>query len=113
MSARRAHRMEAPLNQMKPPSLLLASASPRRSELLRQMGVAFTVVRSEVPEVAPEHLSPVETAEINAYRKARATAKRYPDLVVLGADTIVSLGTTLYGKPFDLADAEPSLVRPA
>lgn len=93
------------------PSLILASASPRRSELLREMGVDFTVVRSQVPEVAPEHLSPVETAEINAYRKARATAKRYPDMIVLGADTIVSLGTTVFGKPIDMADAERMLAR--
>ncbi len=103
--------MEAPLNQMKPPSLLLASTSPRRSELLRQMGVSFTVVRNLVPEVAPEHLSPVETAEINAYRKARATAKKHPDALVLGADTIVSLGAAIFGKPVDMADAEQMLAR--
>ena len=60
---------------MRLPPLILASASPRRSELLRQMGVEFTVIRSDIPEVAPEHLSPAETAQINAYRKARATAK--------------------------------------
>ena len=92
-------------------SLILASESPRRSELLREMGVNFTVVRNRVPEVAPEHLSPVETAEINAYRKARATAKKYPDLVVLGADTIVSLGNAIFGKPLDMADAEQMLAR--
>jgi septum formation protein len=103
--------MEAPLNQTKPPALILASASPRRSELLREMGVPFTVVRGQVPEVAPEHLSPVETAEINAYRKARATAKKHPDSVVLGADTVVSLGTTVFGKPTDIADAEQMLAK--
>jgi septum formation protein len=75
------------------------------------MGVPFSVVRSQVPEVAPEHLSPVETAEINAYRKARATAKKHPDSVVLGADTVVSLGTTVFGKPRDMADAEQMLTR--
>src|SRR5262245_3943428 len=103
--------MDAPLNQMKMPALILASASPRRSELLREMGVNFTVVRNQVPEVAPEHLSPVETAEINAYRKARATAKQYPDALVLGADTIVSLGTVLFGKPVDMPDAEQMLAK--
>ena len=103
--------MDAPLNQTKPPALILASASPRRSELLREMGVPFTVVRGQVPEVAPEHLSPVETAEINAYRKARATAKKHPDSVVLGADTVVSLGTTVFGKPTDMADAEQMLAK--
>jgi len=103
--------MDAPLNQTKPPALILASSSPRRSELLREMGVPFTVVRGQVPEVAPEHLSPVETAEINAYRKARATAKKHPDSVVLGADTVVSLGTTVFGKPTDMADAEQMLAK--
>lgn len=103
--------MEAPLNQTKLPALILASASPRRAELLRQMGVPFTVVRAEIPEVAPEHLSPVETAEINAYRKARATAKKHPDSLVLAADTIVSLGTEIFGKPADAADAERMLAK--
>lgn len=103
--------MDVPLNQIKPPALILASASPRRSELLREMGVPFTVVRGRVPEVAPEHLSPVETAEINAYRKARATAKKHPDSLVLGADTVVSLGTAVFGKPIDMADAEQMLAK--
>lgn len=103
--------MDAPLNQMKPPTLILASASPRRAELLRQMAVPFTVVRTQIPEVAPEHLSPVETAEINAYRKARATAKHHPDSPVLGADTIVCLGTEVFGKPVDAADAERMLAK--
>jgi len=103
--------MDAPLNQAKLPALILASASPRRSELLQQMGVPFAVVRAAVPEVAPEHLSPVETAEVNAYRKARATAKQHPDSLVLGADTIVCLGTEIFGKPVDAADAERMLAR--
>lgn len=103
--------MDAPLNQVKMPALILASASPRRSELLREMGVSFTVVRNHVPEIAPEHLSPVETAEINAYRKARATAKQHPDAFVLGADTIVSLGNTVFGKPMNMADAEQMLAK--
>ncbi len=103
--------MDAPLNQTKLPALILASASPRRSELLREMGIPFMVVRGQVPEIAPEHLSPVETAEINAYRKTRATAKKHPDALVLGADTVVSLGTTLFGKPTDMADAEQMLAK--
>ena len=103
--------MEAPLNQTRPPVLILASASPRRSELLREMGVPFTVVRGQLPEIAPEHLSPVETAEINAYRKARVTAKKHPDSLVLAADTIVSLGTAIFGKPVDMADAEQMLAK--
>jgi septum formation protein len=93
------------------PALILASASPRREEMLRGLGVEFMVVRSAVPELAPEHLSPAETAQINAYRKARATAKRFPDRLVLGADTIVSLGPDLFGKPRNVGEAERMLAR--
>ncbi len=103
--------MDAPLNQAKLPTLILASASPRRSELLREMGIPFTVVKADIHEVAPEHLSPVETAEINAYRKARAVAKKHPDMLVLGADTVVSLGTEQFAKPVDMADAERMLAK--
>jgi septum formation protein len=103
--------MDAPLNQAKLPTLILASASPRRSDLLREIGVPFTVVKADIHEVAPEHLSPVETAEINAYRKARAVAKKHPDTLVLGADTVVSLGTEQFAKPADMADAERMLAR--
>lgn len=103
--------MDVPLNQTRLPTLILASASPRRSELLSGMGVPFTVVKADVHEVAPEHLSPVETAEINAYRKARAVAKHHPDMLVLGADTVVSLGVEQFAKPADMADAERMLAK--
>jgi septum formation protein len=93
------------------PSLVLASVSPRRAALLGEMGVPFTVVRSHVPEIAPEHLSPFEIAQINAYRKAWATAKQQPDRLVLGADTIVTLGSDVFGKPINKEDAERMLVR--
>ena len=96
---------------MKLPALILASASPRRAELLRGLGVEFTVLTSDAPEVAPEHLSPSETAQINAYRKARAVAKQLPDRLVLGADTVVGLGNELFAKPADMADAERMLAR--
>jgi len=91
--------------------MILASASPRRKELLAELGVEFTVVRSDVAELEPEHLSPAETAQINAYRKARVTAKRFPDQLVLGADTVVGLGAELFGKPRNTADAERMLAR--
>jgi septum formation protein len=103
--------MKPPLNQTRLPSLILASASPRRSDLMREMGVPFVVMKSDAPEVAPDHLSPAETAQINAYRKARVVAKQHPDSLVLGADTVVSLGTELFAKPADMADAERMLAK--
>jgi septum formation protein len=91
---------------MNAPLLILASASPRRSDLLRQAGYEFVVMPSAVEEVHSEDLSAGEVAQINAYRKARAVSKKHPDAVTLGVDTVVSLGSRLFGKPTDLADAE-------
>ena len=91
------------------PPLILASASPRRSELLRQLALDFTVVPSDAPEVHDDQLTAREVSQLNAYRKARAVAKKYPDALVLGADTLVYLGTTLFGKPANLEDAHRML----
>ena len=95
----------------KRPALILASASPRRSELLKQIGLPFRVARVRADEVAPAHLSPAEIAMINAFRKARAAVPRYPDKIVLGADTVVSLGTAVLGKPADRKEAEQMLAQ--
>jgi septum formation protein len=93
------------------PSLILASASPRRSELLGQLKVEFRVLPGSVPEAAHEHLSPQEICQLNAHRKARVVAKRIPDALVLGADTLVFLDTLILGKPADLAEARAMLAR--
>ena len=87
------------------PVLILASASPRRLELLRQLGLEFKVVASEVPEIHHDDLSAGEISQINAYRKARAVAKRFPDALVLGADTLVWMDSALFGKPKTLEEA--------
>jgi septum formation protein len=87
------------------PPIILASASPRRAELLRELGVEFVVVPSDAPELHDEQLTARELAQINACRKAHFVAKNHPDALVLGADTLVYLGTTLFGKPSTLADA--------
>ena len=96
---------------MKPPPLILASASPRRTDLLRQCGVKFQIDPAGVNEVAEEHLSAGETARINAYRKARAVAKKHPEALVLGVDTVVALESALFGKPLSLSEAEEMLWR--
>jgi len=89
----------------RPPSLVLASASPRRQELLARLGVAFTVVPSDIPEEHPAAPPPEAIAAV-ALAKARAVALRLPsDAVVLGADTEVVLDGRLLGKPRDAADA--------
>lgn len=87
------------------PSLILASSSPRRAELLRQLTLNFKVVPSSIAEIHHDQLSVREAAQINAYRKARSVAKKYPDTLVLGADTLVCLDMTLFGKPASLEEA--------
>ncbi len=87
------------------PPLVLASGSPRRAELLHQMGYEFRVVPSEAAEIHHEQLTAREVSQINAYRKARAVAKKFPDALVIAADTLVYLEQTLFGKPADLEDA--------
>jgi septum formation protein len=87
---------------MKLPSLILASKSPRRSELLRQCGLEFRVVPSDAAELHHDQLTAREISQINAYRKARTVAKKFPDALVIAADTIVNVDNLLYGKPSDL-----------
>ena len=94
---------------MKLPSLILASASPRRAELLGYLGIDFAVEPSSARESADEHLTPEEICMLNAWRKARAVAKKHPDRLVLGADTIVCLGSTIFGKPRNMAEARRTL----
>src|SRR3954462_7311829 len=91
------------------PQLILASTSPRRSELLRELNLEFQVLPGRVDEIHPEHLTPHEICQINAYRKARAVAKKHPDSLVLGADTLVALGSEIFGKPRDHTEAHQML----
>lgn len=95
---------------MKQP-IILASASPRRAELLRELNVEFQVVPSDAPEVMDEFLSPFEVCQLNAHRKARKVAKKFPDRLVLGADTLVFLGNEILGKPATKAEAQSMLER--
>jgi septum formation protein len=87
------------------PPLILASASPRRGELLRQLSLDFKVVPGDVPEIHHDQLTARELSQVNAYRKARCVAKKFPDALVLAADTLVCLDTVLFGKPPTLEDA--------
>lgn len=90
---------------MKRPPFILGSTSPRRAQLLRELEYEFTVLPSDAEEVDSRQLTARELAQINAYRKARAVAKKHPEAVVLGSDTVVYLGTRPYGKPRDMKDA--------
>jgi septum formation protein len=94
---------------VKLPPIILASSSPRRAELLRQLELEFQVLPSDAAEIFDGQLSPLELCQLNAHRKARAVAKKIPDALVLGADTLVFLDRKIFGKPRDLADARRML----
>ncbi len=99
----------APLRRRGLPPLVLASASPRRTELLAQLGLRFRVAPARVTEVLASHLSPRELSLLNAGRKARAAARRFPNALILAADTLVCLGVRQFGKPATRAAAARTL----
>jgi septum formation protein len=96
---------------LKLPPLILASASPRRDSLLRELELTFKPVISDATEVQNEQLTASELSQLNAYRKARAVSKRFPDMLVIGADTVVYLDTMAYGKPRSMEEAGEMLSR--
>lgn len=85
--------------------LVLASASPRRQELLRNAGVAFTVQPADIDETPLTGENPRACAERLAREKALAVWRTRPQDVVLGADTIVVIDGLILNKPSDAADA--------
>jgi septum formation protein len=91
--------------------LILASASPRRHELLAQLGIPFSVVTAAVTEFEDGSADPRSLVAHNAALKADWVSERHPDAIVLGADTTVFLGGEVLNKPRDAADARAMLRR--
>jgi septum formation protein len=91
--------------------LILASASPRRRELLARLGLPFTVVEASVIEDEDPELDPRLMVARNAARKADWVAERHPAAWVLGADTTVCIDGHALNKPADLAEARNMLRR--
>jgi septum formation protein len=89
--------------------LILASASPRRSELLRNANIAFTVQPAHVLEEPLPNERPLDYAQRLARDKARTIFARHPNDAVLGADTVVVVDAHLLEKPTDERDAERML----
>ena len=85
--------------------LILASRSPRRSELLRSLGLDFEVSPSKVDEITDSERSPEQNATNIARDKARWVARQNPGSYVLGADTMVVLDQEIIGQPADEEDA--------
>jgi len=85
--------------------VVLASASPRRRDLLNLIGIAHEVRPANIDETMRPRESPRRYAERLAREKASATATRDPDLITIGADTVVVIDRKVLGKPADTADA--------
>jgi septum formation protein len=89
--------------------LLLASASERRRELLRRAGVEFQTEIAQVQELTGAGMPARKLCLLNAQLKATEVAARFPDRIVLGADTIVSFDGRIFGKPRDAAEGRAML----
>lgn len=89
--------------------MILASASPRRRELLTQVGYTFEVIPSSVEEDM-ESGTPQEIVKYNALIKAQDIAREHTTDIVIGADTIVTVDGKIFGKPKTKAEAEDMLM---
>ncbi len=87
------------------PPLILASASPRRRELLSEMGFTFQVEPARVEEVHDPTAPLLRLTRENAALKAWEVSERFPNALVIGADTLVFIESTPLGKPADFSEA--------
>lgn len=89
-------------------SIILASVSPRRKQLLAEAGYKFTSITPNVNESAfpAEGYNACEYAKMLALAKAKSVAEKHPDCLVIGADTVVDFDDEIIGKPTDAKDAE-------
>jgi septum formation protein len=101
----------SPLVPTPPAEFVLASASPRRRELLAQLAVPFTVVPANIDENVVPGEGPWAYTRRVAYAKAQHVARQFPTAVVLGADSVVILEQQILGKPRDRDDARQMLSR--
>ena len=96
------------IKQRKP--IILASSSPRRHEILRRLGLSFTIASADVDETVDKSLRPLEVARELALRKARAVAPQYSQVLIIAADTVVVIDDRILGKPIDTNDALAMLI---
>lgn len=85
--------------------IILASASPRRKELLTLAGIEYDVIVSQCEETLPDGITPDKAVEELARQKAEDVFSRNSDAMIIAADTVVALGNTILGKPKDEEDA--------
>jgi septum formation protein len=92
------------------PTLILASASPRRQQLLSLLGMPFTVAASDVDEALPPDTSPAVIVRDLALAKAQTIAAIRPHCLIIAADTVVALDDRILGKPRDAEEAVAMLL---
>ena len=92
-------------------TLVLASTSPRRYQILSLLNLPFLMVSPGVPEVALAGRSPAQETLLHAQSKAASLAARFPEAVLIGSDTLISLDGAKIGKPQDRDDARDILRR--
>lgn len=92
-------------------TLVLASTSPRRYQILALLNLPFLMVSPDGPEVVAEGRAPAEEALFQARRKAASVAAQFPGAVLIGSDTLISLSGAKIGKPGNVPDARDILGR--
>jgi septum formation protein len=91
------------------PTLVLASSSPYRRELLTRLQIPFEVISPDIDETPLAHEAPQETASRLAQLKARAGAEKFPDALIIGSDQVALLGLQQIGKPYTFENAKKQL----
>ena len=86
-------------------NVILASASPRRKELLGYIVPRFEIIPADVDETLPKEIPAEKSAEFLAVKKAEHISAQYPESIVIGSDTVVIVDGEILGKPADEADA--------
>ena len=89
--------------------LVLASASPRREEILTQLNLKFTIVPAKIDESAFDHSDPVELVKVLAEKKASSVSKLVEDALIIAADTVVVHNDQILGKPANKFEAKKML----
>ncbi|MEH6942792.1 Maf family protein [Bacillus sp. JJ722] len=86
-------------------TLILASASPRRHELLSILEIPFKTFSADIDETIPLNIAPEEAVQMLAFKKAQAAINTHPNSIIIGCDTIVVRNDNILGKPTDREDA--------
>ena len=91
------------------PTYILASQSPRRQQLLAEMGISFSVQQADIDETPPADINVYEVPQVLAQKKAKKIASTHQEAIVIAADTVVIINNSILNKPKDKAEAKKML----